>query len=249
MIRFILTVYEWTLFVVSCFILYPIALILYIFAAPFDKRRVILHRFSCFWGSLYIWLQPLWKVTWEGKEHIKNDQAYVYVANHQALLDIIVIYTLFRHFKWVAKSALLKVPFVGWNMALNDYIFVKRSDSQSQIKMMKQSEKALREGSSLMIFAEGTRSPDGELGEFKRGAFMLSQIAGVWVVGLLFLFVTVFSGATLISFLGSVIPYKGWSFDKKFYRFFLIIAMILVPLSAAYMTYYSPVEISELLIK
>lgn len=182
MIKFVLTIYEWTLFAVVCFVLYPIALLLYIFTAPFDKRRVILHRFSCFWGSLYIWLQPLWKVTWEGKEHIKNDQAYVYVANHQALLDIIVIYTLFRHFKWVAKSGLLKVPFVGWNMALNGYIFVKRSDTNSQIKMMKQSEKALKGGSSLMIFAEGTRSPDGELGEFKRGAFMLSQIANVPVI-------------------------------------------------------------------
>jgi 1-acyl-sn-glycerol-3-phosphate acyltransferase len=182
MIRFILTVYEWVLFVASCFILYPIALILYIFTAPFDKRRVILHKISCICVSLYIWLQPLWKVTWEGRENIKEDRAYVLVANHQALLDIIVIYTVFKHFKWIAKSGLLKVPFVGWNMALNGYIVVKRSDSQSQIKMMKQSEKALREGSSLMIFAEGTRSPDGEIGEFKRGAFMLSQIANVPVI-------------------------------------------------------------------
>lgn len=79
--------------------------------------------------------------------------------------------------------------------------------------------------------------------------FMLSQIAGVWLVGFLFLFATVFSGATLISFFSSIIPYKGWSFDKKFYRLFLIIALILVPFSAAYMTYYSPVELSALLIK
>ena len=182
MIRFILTIYEWTLFLVVCFILYPIAVLLYIFTAPFDKKRVILHRFSCFWGSLYIWLQPLWKVTWEGKENIKKGKAYVFVSNHQALLDIIVIYTLFRHFKWIAKSALLKVPFVGWNMALNGYIFVKRNDSKSQVKMMKQAEKALRSGSSLMIFAEGTRSPDGQVGQFKRGAFMLADIADVPVV-------------------------------------------------------------------
>jgi hypothetical protein len=79
--------------------------------------------------------------------------------------------------------------------------------------------------------------------------YMISQIAGVWLVGLLFLFVTVFASATLISFFTSIFPYKSWSFDKKFYRFFLIIALILLPLSAAYMTYYSPIEIAELLTK
>jgi len=182
MISFILTIYEWALFFAVCLVLYPIALLIFIITAPFDKKKVIQHRFSCFWGSLYIWLQPLWKVTWEGREHIKEDQAYVMVANHQALLDIIVMYTVFKHFKWVAKSALLKIPFIGWNMALNDYIFVKRSDPKSQIKMMKKSERMLKEGSSLMIFAEGTRSPDGEVQRFKRGAFILSEITSVPVI-------------------------------------------------------------------
>lgn len=182
MISLLLTIYEWTLFLVVCLILYPIALIIFIFTAPFDKKKVILHRFSCFWASLYIWLQPLWKVTWEGKENIEKDQAYVLVANHQSLLDILVIYGLFKHFKWVAKNSLLRVPFVGWNMALNGYIIIKRTDSKSQMKMMKQSEKTLKSGSSLMIFPEGTRSPDGNMGRFKRGAFILAEVSGVPVV-------------------------------------------------------------------
>ncbi|MDA3940955.1 MAG: lysophospholipid acyltransferase family protein [Spirochaetia bacterium] len=182
MISFFLTIYEWTLFLVVCIILYPIAVVIFIFTAPFDKRRVALHSFSCFWASLYIWLQPLWKVTWEGKEHIKKDQAYVIVSNHQALLDILIIYTLFKHFKWVAKNSLLKLPFLGWNMALNGYIIVKRSDTKSQVKMMKHSERTLKSGSSIMIFPEGTRSPDGKIGRFKRGAFILSEIADAPVI-------------------------------------------------------------------
>jgi len=182
MISFILTIYEWTLFFVVCIVLYPIAVILFVLTVAFDKRRVILHRFSCFWASLYIWLQPLWKVTWEDKEFIKKDQAYVIVSNHQALLDILVIYSLFRHFKWVAKNSLLKLPFLGWNMALNGYIIVKRSDTKSQIKMMKNSERTLKAGSSIMIFPEGTRSPDGKVGRFKRGAFILSEKADVPVI-------------------------------------------------------------------
>ncbi len=182
MITFILTVYEWTLFLVVCIILYPIALIIFVFTFLFDQKRVILHGFSCFWASLYLWLQPLWKVTWEGKEHIKRGQAYVMVSNHQALLDILIIYTLFKHFKWVAKSSLLKLPFLGWNMALNGYIIVKRTDTKSQIKMMKFSEKTLKSGSSIMIFPEGTRSKDGKVGRFKRGAFILAQKANVPVI-------------------------------------------------------------------
>ena len=182
MITILLTVYEWTLFLVVCVILYPIALIIFIVTFLFDKKRVILHQFSCFWASLYIWLQPLWKVSWKGKEHINKSKAYVIVSNHQALLDILIIYTLFKHFKWVAKSSLLKIPFLGWNMALNGYIIVKRTDAKSQIKMMKHSERILKSGSSIMIFPEGTRSPDGEMGRFKRGAFILSEIADVPVI-------------------------------------------------------------------
>ena len=179
MITFLLTIYEAILFILVCLILYPIALVLFIFTAPFDKKKILLHRFSCFWGSLYIWLQPLWRVTWEGKEHIKKDQAYVIVSNHQTLIDILVMYTLFKHFKWVAKNSLLRIPFLGWNMALNGYIIVKRTDAESQIKMMKSAERTLRSGSSIMIFPEGTRSPDGNVGRFKRGAFILSEIADV----------------------------------------------------------------------
>jgi len=182
MLTFIFTIYEVILFTAVCFILYPIAVILFIFTAPFDKKKVILHKFSCFWGSLYIWLQPWWKVNWEGKENINKNQAYVIVSNHQTLIDILVIYSIFKHFKWVAKQSLLRVPFVGWNMALNGYIIVKRADAKSQIKMMKQSEKTLKSGSSIMIFPEGTRSADGNIGRFKRGAFILSEIADVPVI-------------------------------------------------------------------
>lgn len=182
MIMFLLTIYEALLFIAVSMVLYPIAVVLFIFTAPFDKKRVLLHGFSCFWGSLYIWLQPWWRVTWEGKDHIKKDQAYVLVSNHQTLIDILVIYSMFRHFKWVAKNSLLKVPFVGWNMALNGYIIVKRSDAKSQIKMMKHAERTLKSGSSIMMFPEGTRSADGTLGRFKRGAFILSEIADVPVI-------------------------------------------------------------------
>ncbi len=182
MITIILTVYEWTLSVVISILLYPIALVIFVFTAVFDKRKVILHQFSCFWATTLIWLQPLWKINWEGKENIKKDGTYVIISNHQSLIDILVIYSLFKHFKWVAKSTLLKVPLLGWNMALNSYIVVKRSDTKSQIQMMQHAERTLKSGSSVMIFPEGTRSINGEVGRFKRGAFILSDKTNLPVI-------------------------------------------------------------------
>jgi 1-acyl-sn-glycerol-3-phosphate acyltransferase len=175
MITFLLTVYEWTLAAAVCIVLYPVALIMFIITLPFDRKKVILHRFSCFWATIPIWFQPLWKLSWEGRENIKKGQTYILVSNHQSLIDILVVYSLFKHFKWVAKNSLLKIPLLGWNMALNGYIIVKRSDTKSQMEMMKQAESTLNSGNSIMIFPEGTRSVDGVVGRFKRGAFILSE--------------------------------------------------------------------------
>ncbi len=117
----------------------------------------------------------MWRVKWEGKENIENGKTYLLTSNHQSTLDIVVLYGLFKHFKWVAKDLMFKMPFVGWNMILNNYIPVSRTDPKSQFKMMKKSEDTLRSGSSIMIFPEGTRSPDGNIGRFKRGAFILAE--------------------------------------------------------------------------
>jgi 1-acyl-sn-glycerol-3-phosphate acyltransferase len=82
------------------------------------------------------------------------------------------------HFKWVSKSENFRIPFVGWNMTLNRYIRIERGSVRGNLSMMRGAEAALREGSSVMIFPEGTRSPDGALQEFKPGAFELAVRSG-----------------------------------------------------------------------
>ncbi len=67
------------------------------------------------------------------------------------------------------------VPFVGWNMTLNQYIKIKRGDKQSVRKMQQDCEKALEKGASVFFFPEGTRSKTGRLGTFKPGAFVLAH--------------------------------------------------------------------------
>ncbi len=90
-------------------------------------------------------------------------------------LDILVAFNLFRHFKWVSKAEIFRVPFVGWNMYLNRYVRLVRGDKESIEQMMKVSEERLREGSSVFLFPEGTRSEDGNVKKFKPGAFILAH--------------------------------------------------------------------------
>jgi 1-acyl-sn-glycerol-3-phosphate acyltransferase len=168
----------WVFVALSSILLFPIAVAIWALTF-FDRRRVALHRFTCFWASLYTWLNPAWRVHIEGREKIRHDAAYVMVANHQSLLDILVLFRLFRHFKWVSKAENFHVPFIGWNMVLNRYIKLRRGSSASITRMMRACERTLRTGSSLMIFPEGTRSPDGRLQPFRHGAFTLAQRAGV----------------------------------------------------------------------
>jgi 1-acyl-sn-glycerol-3-phosphate acyltransferase len=167
----------WIFLTVSSILLFPVAVLIWGTTVLFDRRLVLLHRFTCFWASLYTWLNPAWRITIEGKEKIVRDRAYVMVANHQSLLDILVLFRLHVHFKWVSKIENFRVPCIGWNMSLNRYIKLRRGDRQSVEQMMVACEKTLAEGNSVMMFPEGTRSQDGNLRPFKPGAFVLAQNA------------------------------------------------------------------------
>jgi 1-acyl-sn-glycerol-3-phosphate acyltransferase len=165
----------WTFLVVSSLLLFPVALVIWAATVLVDPRLVVLHRFTCFWASLYTWLNPVWPVTVEGRERIRPDVAYVMIANHQSLLDILVLFRLFVHFKWVSKIENFRVPCVGWNMRLNRYIELRRGDRESVVQMMEACERTIAEGNPIMMFPEGTRSHDGRLRAFKPGAFQIAQ--------------------------------------------------------------------------
>ena len=177
-VRRVLSLGFWAFIVLSSILLFPVALLVWLVTVPFDRRLVVLHRFTCFWASLYTWLNPAWRVRIEGREKIRSGAAYVMVANHQSLLDILVLFRLFAHFKWVSKVENFRVPCIGWNMWLNRYIPLRRGERRSVEQMMRACERTLAEGSSVMMFPEGTRSPDGHLREFKTGAFELAKRAG-----------------------------------------------------------------------
>ena len=171
---YIVAVYFSVLFVTTSLVFFPVAAILRVLTFWFDKRLVALNIFTCFWASCYTWLSPIWRVTVTGRENIDRKKACVVVCNHQSYLDIPVIFRTFIPFKWVAKASLFKIPLIGWNMWLNRSIKIERSSTKSQRKMLNKCGEYIRNGSSIFIFPEGTRSRNGELRTFKEGAFLIA---------------------------------------------------------------------------
>ena len=169
----------WSFLALSSLLLFPVAIAIWVVTAPFDPKLRALHQFTSFWASIYTWLNPAWRVRVQGRERIRRGETYVMVANHQSLLDILLLFRLFSHFKWVSKIENFRVPLVGWNMSLNRYVKLRRGDAHSIERMMRACERVLQGGSSIMMFPEGTRSLDGRLRSFKHGAFKLAKDARV----------------------------------------------------------------------
>ena len=162
--------------------LFVVAFAIFLVTLPFDRRRLALHLYCCAWGTLYVVANPFWRIAVEGRGKLPWRGPAVLVANHVSLLDILVLYALFRPFKWVSKAELFRVPIVGWTMAINDYVRVRRGDPESVRQMLEHCRRHLDRGSPVLLFPEGTRSRDGRMQRFKDGAFVLARDAGCPVI-------------------------------------------------------------------
>lgn len=133
-----------------------------------------LHAIQAFWSRSFFYL--LWlPVSVSGLENIKPGTSYVFVANHQSMSDVFLIYGwLPVIFKWLMKAELRRIPFVGTACKAAGHIFVKRGNTAAAVQSMKDAEKVLHDGVCTVIFPEGTRSADGQVGRFKRGALQIA---------------------------------------------------------------------------
>jgi len=121
------------------------------------------------------------KVT--GIENIDSNATYVFAGNHTSQLDIYSFQAQFPHdFRWIAKKELFNVPIFGLAMRKVGFISIDRSHGRKALKSLYQAAKRISDGSSVLIFPEGTRSQDGKLHPFKAGAFLLAIKSGVQVV-------------------------------------------------------------------
>lgn len=178
----VFSVTYWAFVALTMPVFFAGALAVFLVTAPFDRRRVALHLYSCFWASCYVYCNPLWRARVVGRGNLPWRGPAVIVSNHLSLVDIVVLYGLYRPFKWVSKEENFKLPIVGWNMRLNGYVSLARGSRGSIRDMMVRSLEILRQGSPLLIFPEGTRSTTGELQGFKMGAFTLARRAGCPVI-------------------------------------------------------------------
>ncbi|MCQ2293242.1 MAG: 1-acyl-sn-glycerol-3-phosphate acyltransferase [Bacteroidaceae bacterium] len=143
-----------------------------------------------FWGY---WPMRIWSVgiccllmlpvKVEGRSNIKPGKSYVFIANHQGAFDIFLIAGyLHRPFKWMMKKSLRSVPFVGWACEKAGFIFVDKASRHGLVQTIKDAREALQGGSSMAIFPEGSRTPDGQVQPFQKGSFMLARQIGLPLV-------------------------------------------------------------------
>ena len=184
--------------VTSFFFILPFSLI-------FERQRLSwMHFVAVCWAKLIVAFTPLWKVSIEGTEYIRKDKTYFIVANHQSLLDILIVLSkLPLHFKFLAKDELFSIPFIGWNMRFAGYIPIVRSSKESGKRAFDRAKEWIQRGVSVLFFPEGTRSQDGEIKDFKVGAFKLARELGADIL------------PVIIDGTGDVMPKKSWRLNLK----------------------------------
>jgi 1-acyl-sn-glycerol-3-phosphate acyltransferase len=192
----------WLIAVCYIVVTFPLTLIVWLLALPFDKERVIVHWFLMYQSLVLSRLTPIWKISIAGKEKAVKGTTYVIVSNHQSMLDILLLNCLRYRFKWISKIENRKVPVIGWYLKMADYIVVNRGDEESKADMLERSYNCLKKGISIMIFPEGTRSLNNEIGFFKRGAFQLAIQAQVPIL------------PVLIDGTGGILPKHGYIFGS-----------------------------------
>ncbi len=127
------------------------------------------------WGRVMCTVLLL-RVKVQGREYIDKQTSYVFVANHQGAFDIFLVYGyLGRNFKWMMKKSLRKIPFIGKACQEAGHIFVDRSGPKKVLETIRQAEKTLTNGTSVVVFPEGARTFTGHMGYFKKGAFQLAD--------------------------------------------------------------------------
>ncbi|MBT8041111.1 MAG: 1-acyl-sn-glycerol-3-phosphate acyltransferase [Xanthomonadales bacterium] len=127
--------------------------------------------FGTTWARLIAWSTPV-VVDVQGAENAERDRSYIVVSNHQSMYDIFVVYGwLSLDLKWVMKKELRKVPGIGLGCEKVGHIFVDRRNHAQASQAINDALQRLGDGIGILFFPEGTRSPDGHLLPFKKGAF------------------------------------------------------------------------------
>jgi len=145
-----------------------------IFLSLFHSSGNLPHLVARLWGKIQLRTTGT-KVSIQGLENIDPRRSYILVSNHQSFFDIFsLLGYLPLQFRWIAKAELFRIPILGWSMTRIGYIPIERGSPKKAYRSMLQAAEKVRSGTSVLIFPEGTRSPDGTLQPFKKGVFIIA---------------------------------------------------------------------------
>lgn len=166
--------YKWLFFIPFLLINTVIFGIIAVIVSTLINQRVGSYFGGVVWSRVNGFFTPMF-VRVKGRENIVKNQSYVIISNHQSLYDIFVVYGwLGLDIKWVMKKELAKIPGIGFGSKKVGHIFLDRSNSRVALESLNNAKKKLVNGTSVVIFPEGTRSKTGVPGTFKKGAFKLA---------------------------------------------------------------------------
>jgi 1-acyl-sn-glycerol-3-phosphate acyltransferase len=149
---------------------------------PLDRSGKTFHGTARAWSKFILWLFGI-KIHVQGTEHLEHGKHYIYVSNHASMFDIpAVVVGIPDDIRFVLKKELTKVPIWGWALKYGYYISIDRGRARDAAKSLEEAVERMRTGASVILFAEGTRTRDGKLQPFKRGAFSLAARSGVPIV-------------------------------------------------------------------
>ncbi len=141
-----------------------------------------IHKIGRIWAKCILAISDI-KVTVKGLSNLRPGKSYIYMPNHMSNFDIPVLQAhLPVQFRWLAKAELYKIPIFGQAMKSAGYISIDRSDRRSAIESLNKTAMIIRNGVSVIIFPEGTRSRTHNIQPFKKGGFYLAVDSGISIV-------------------------------------------------------------------
>ncbi|MDM8516146.1 lysophospholipid acyltransferase family protein [Desulfobacterales bacterium HSG16] len=153
-----------------------------IIVALFSGNGNSAHKVARMWAKSILLVSRV-KISPKGLFWLDRSRPYIYMSNHQSHYDIPVLYScLDVQFRWLAKVELFKIPIFGQAMKQAGYISINRSNRQSAFESLDTAAAKIRNGVSVLIFPEGTRSNDDNIGPYKKGGFVLAVDSGVPIV-------------------------------------------------------------------
>lgn len=166
--------YAWLVLIPAVIVLTLVFSLLTIVASMLVNSSFAGSTFPVVWARIIGRLTPM-AVTVNGKEYADSSRSYVVVCNHQSQYDILLIYGWLKlNLKWVMKKELRKIPGLGLGCEKAGHIFVDRANPRAARASVMEALQRLGNGVGILFFAEGTRSSDGRLLPFKKGAFRLA---------------------------------------------------------------------------